>query len=65
RDASSMTLGVKRERLPQLRAKIREFRQEILKLVANDTEPEEVALLNIQLYPVTKVPDAKEGRPSV
>ncbi|MBI2340262.1 MAG: TIGR02147 family protein [Deltaproteobacteria bacterium] len=64
RDASSMTLGVKRERLPQLRAKIREFRQEILKLVANDTEPEEVALLNIQLYPVTKAPDAqsKKGR---
>lgn len=57
RDVSSLTLGIKRRRLPQLRAKIREFRQEILKLAANDTEPEEVALLNIQFYPVTKVPE--------
>ena len=54
RDASSLTLGVKKEKLPRLRAKIREFREEILKMVADDHEPEEVVLLNIQFYPVTK-----------
>lgn len=55
RDVSSLTLGVKRERLPEIMARIREFRQEILKMVSMDTEPEEVAQLNIQFYPVTNV----------
>jgi uncharacterized protein (TIGR02147 family) len=55
RDTSAMTLGVPRQRLPQLRDKIREFRKDILKMVAADTQPEEVALLNIQFYPVTDV----------
>lgn len=54
RDVSSLTLGVSRDKLVQLRDKIREFRQDILKMVANETEPEEVVLLNIQFYPVTK-----------
>lgn len=61
RDTSAMTLGVPRQRLPQLRDKIREFRQEILKLVANDTSPEEVAFLNIQFYPVTKIQESTGG----
>lgn len=56
RDASTLTLGVKKERLPQLRARIQEFRQEILKMVSEDVEPEEVAQLNIQFFPVTKDP---------
>jgi uncharacterized protein (TIGR02147 family) len=59
RDTSAMTLGVKRERLPEIKSKIREFRQEILKMVAGDTEPDEVAQLHIQFFPVTK----KEGQP--
>lgn len=59
RDVSSMTLGVVRDRLPELKTRIREFRQEILKLVSDDTKPEEVVQLNIQFYPVTKIPDAK------
>ncbi|MBI2083488.1 MAG: TIGR02147 family protein [Deltaproteobacteria bacterium] len=57
RDVSSLTLGVKRERLGELRTKIREFRQEILKLASADVEPEEVVLLNMQLFPVTRVED--------
>ncbi|MBI1908864.1 MAG: TIGR02147 family protein [Deltaproteobacteria bacterium] len=54
REVSALTLGVKKERLEELRNKIREFRQEILKLVSEDTEPEEVVQLNIQFFPVTK-----------
>lgn len=61
RDASSLTLGVTKEKLPRLRAKIREFREEVLKMVADDHEPEEVVLLNIQFYPVTKNPEKKRG----
>ena len=55
RDVSALTLGVKKERLPELREKIRAFRQEILKAVSDDNEPEEVVQLNIQFYPVTKI----------
>jgi uncharacterized protein (TIGR02147 family) len=55
RDVSALTLGVKRNHIPELRSKIREFRREILKMVTEDTEPEEVLQLNIQLYPVTKI----------
>ncbi len=54
RDVSALTLGVVRERLPQIKKKIQEFRSEILKLVSSDTEPEEVVLLSMQLLPVTR-----------
>lgn len=54
REVSAMTLGVKKERIPELRSKIREFRQEILKMIAEDTEPEEVVQFNMQFYPLTK-----------
>lgn len=55
REVSALTLGVKKERLGELRDKIREFRKEILKMVSGDTEPDEVVQLNIQFYPVTKI----------
>lgn len=54
-DVSALTLGVKKERLSELRAKVREFRQEVLKMVSDDIEPEEVIQLNVQLFPVTKI----------
>ncbi len=54
RDTSAMTLGVKSEKLPEIRKKIREFRQEIIKIASEDVEPEEVAQLNIQFFPVTR-----------
>lgn len=55
RDFSSMTLGIAKERIAQLREKIRTFRKEVLQLVSNDTRPDEVVLLNIQFFPVTKM----------
>jgi uncharacterized protein (TIGR02147 family) len=60
RDVSSLTLGITKMRIPELRKKIREFRQDILKMVAADTAPEEVVLLNIQFYPVTQCLDEAE-----
>ena len=50
----TMTLGIKRERLVQLQTKIKEFREEIFRLVSEDTSPEDVVLLNVQMFPVTK-----------
>lgn len=54
RDVSSLTLGVSRARIPELKKHIQQFRQQILKMVSTDMEPEEVLLLNIQMIPVTK-----------
>lgn len=54
REVSSLTLGVSKKLLPEITTKIREFRQELLKMVAQEAQPEEVALLNIQFYPVTQ-----------
>ncbi|MBI4411388.1 MAG: TIGR02147 family protein [Deltaproteobacteria bacterium] len=54
RDISSMTLGVKKERVQELKNKIRDFRQDVLKLVSVDSDPEEVVQLNMQLFPVSR-----------
>lgn len=54
RDVSAVTVGVKKERIAEIRKKIIDFRREILQLVSEDEEPEEVAQLNIQFFPVTR-----------
>ncbi|MBU0506505.1 MAG: TIGR02147 family protein [bacterium] len=54
RDVSTLTLGIKRDRIEELKTKLRDFRKEILTMVSADTEPEEVVQLNMQFYPVTK-----------
>lgn len=54
RDMSVLTLGIVKERLPELKKKIQEFRQDILKFVSEDTKPDDVVLLSMQLMPVTQ-----------
>ncbi|MDO8493876.1 MAG: TIGR02147 family protein [Deltaproteobacteria bacterium] len=61
RDTSAMTLGVKKERLIEIKKRVQAFRQEILKLVEQDETPEEVFQLNIHLYPVTTTTGKKGG----
>lgn len=53
RDVSALTLGVRRELLPELKRRIQNFRKEILDLVAGETKSEDVVLLAVQLMPVT------------
>ncbi len=53
RDFSTLTLGIVRSRVPELKQKIREFRQEILQMVATDEQPESVVQLNMQFFPLT------------
>ena len=53
RDISTLVLGIQKSEVSKLKEKIREFRKEILKLVANEAPTEEVYLMNIQLLPVT------------
>ncbi|MBI2340072.1 MAG: TIGR02147 family protein [Deltaproteobacteria bacterium] len=57
RDVSAITLGIVRERVPQLKKEIQEFRQRVMKLVSVDMEPEEVFQLNIQFFPLTRSVD--------
>ena len=54
RDVSSLTLGVVKSRLPQLKKMVQNFRQEVLKVVSEDENPEEVIQMNIQLFPLTR-----------
>lgn len=60
RDVSAMVLGVSAEKMPLLKRRIQEFRQELLKFVANDTAPELVVQLNLQCYPVSRSTEGDE-----
>lgn len=55
RDVSAMTLGLARNKLPQLKSKIQKFRQELLEFVSSETQPEVVVQLNMQLFPWIKL----------
>src|SRR3989338_2854912 len=56
RDVSAMTLGIRQEMIPELKQKIREFRQEILRMISDDSAPEAVVMLTLQLFPLTQEP---------
>lgn len=55
KDVSAMTLGIRIEQLPELRKKIRDFRKEILTMVADENDPETVVQFNMQMYSVADV----------
>ena len=59
RDFGSLTLSIAKHRLPELKQKIQDFRQEILALVAQDKESELFVQLNTQLFPLTR--DEEKG----
>jgi len=54
RDISALTLGIQKTRLPQLKKMVQNFRQELLKFVAEEESPEEVVQVNIQMFPLTR-----------
>ncbi len=57
RDITALTLSIGKNRLPELKQKIAEFRQEILKSFAEDADPDQVIQINIQVFPVTRSDD--------
>lgn len=62
RDVSTMTLGVPRSQIPELKKLIQKFRQEVLKAVSSEAPTEEVLQLNIQMFPLTNSgPSTKEN----
>jgi uncharacterized protein (TIGR02147 family) len=54
RDISTLTLGVDKNLLPEIKKRIQNFRKEILELVSDQKNPSDVVLLAMQLMPLTK-----------
>lgn len=54
RDVSAMVLGVSKDKIPLLKKKIQEFRQDVLKLVSTETSSNEVLQISVQMFPLTK-----------
>ncbi len=62
RDISALTLGVSLKLIPEIKARVQNFRREILKLVADQNIADEVLTLNIQLLPLTTRTVVKKGK---
>lgn len=54
RDISSLTLCVAEDALPELKQRIRQFRQELLSWAEQTAAPARVVQLNFQLFPLTR-----------
>lgn len=54
RDVSGLTLSIRRESIPELKARIISFRKELMELAGVDENPDMVVQINIQLFPLTK-----------
>jgi uncharacterized protein (TIGR02147 family) len=60
RDISAVTLSIGKKNIPEIKSKIAEFRQEILKEYACDQSPDQVIQINIQMFPLTKTDDKED-----
>jgi uncharacterized protein (TIGR02147 family) len=60
RDISTVTIGIKRDRMDEIRQRIAEFRKSIIHCAEEDQEPDDVYQLNIQLFPLTDT--SRKGR---
>lgn len=54
REISSLTLCVSKEGLQRIKARVREFRMELLQLSAEEQNPDRVVQLNFQLFPLSE-----------
>lgn len=54
RDLSSLTIGIKKSRVSELKTAIQNFRAQVIKNFSTDEPPEDVYFLNIQMFPVTQ-----------
>lgn len=53
REMASVTISIPKDKLPELKEKIRAFRKEINQLASSYTDPEELYQLSIQLFALT------------
>lgn len=54
REMAGATISIPKDKLPEIKEKIRAFRKEINQLASSYTDPEEVYQLNIQLFALTE-----------
>ena len=59
RDISTVTVGIHKKDLAELKARIAEFREAIFKLAENSVDPNSVFQLNVQLFPMATTTDKK------
>lgn len=62
RDISSLTLGVAKSKVSKIKNMIQEFRKQVLEFVSDDEHPEEVVMLNMQFFPMTKTIKGKHEK---
>jgi len=60
RDISSVTMNINAKDFEEIRERIKEFRGSIIKYVSEQTSPDRVVQLNIQLFPLSGI---KGGQP--
>jgi len=59
RDITALTFSIKQSKVLELKQKIAEFRQEMLKEFAGDEDTDQVIQINIQAFPLTKKDSSK------
>ena len=62
RDISTITMAINAGQFEEIRERIREFRASLIKYVNEDTDPNQVFHMNIQLVPLTVVPKGKGAK---
>lgn len=62
RDISTVTIGIKKDRMEEMRARIAEFRKSIMHLAEEDHDPDDVYQFNIQLFPLTDIADKEPSK---
>lgn len=60
RDISSTTVCVSKKTIPELKRRLREFREELMEVCDQDPDPEVVYQLNMQLFPASRNPGESE-----
>jgi len=54
REIASVTAHLSKNGFERIKKRLQEFREELLQIAHDDTDPEEVYHINLQLYPVTR-----------
>jgi uncharacterized protein (TIGR02147 family) len=60
RDVSTVTMNISAQNFEEIRERINEFRSSIIKFVNEQSSPDRVVQLNIQLFPLTQIKERKQ-----
>ncbi len=60
RDVSTVTMNINEQNFQEIRERIKEFRNSIIKYVNEQSSPDRVVQLNIQLFPLSRIEGSSE-----